>query len=99
MELSENFILVLDNFQFITNPYMISSLLRFLEVAGEQIRLVILTQNVKYEPILDMIANNRINYIGKNDLEFTKEEIRMYFRECGIRLENDEVDYLEKYTE
>lgn len=99
MEITDNYIIVFDNFQYISSPYIKSAIFRFLDIAGDNIRVVILTQNIKYEPAIELIAGNNVNYIGKNDLEFTCEDIRMYFRECGIRLEDDEADYLFKYTE
>lgn len=99
MEIADNYIIVFDNFQYISSPYINSAIFRFLDIAGDNIRVVILTQNIKYEPVIELIAGNKVNYIGKNDLEFNCEDIRMYFRECGIRLEDDEADYLFKYTE
>lgn len=99
MEITDNYIIVFDNFQYIFSPYIKSAIFRFLDIAGDNIRVVILTQNIKFEPVIERIASNKVNYIGKSDLEFTCDDIRMYFRECGIRLEEDEADYLFKYTE
>ena len=99
MEITDNYIIVLDNFQYISNSYLLSAIFRALDVVRNKIRLVILTQNVKYDPVIEMMDANKVNYIGKSDLEFTCEDIRMYFRECGIRLEEGEADYLFKYTE
>ena len=46
-----------------------------------------------------MVSGLWLNYIGKSDLEFTQEEIQLYFRDCGIKLDTGQVEYLYKYTE
>lgn len=99
MEITENYIIVFDNFQYISNPYLLSAIFRAFDVVKNNIRFIILTQNVKYDPIIELMENRKINYIGKGDLEFTVEDICMYFRECGVRIDNDTADYLFKYTE
>lgn len=99
IEFHENYIYVFDNFQYISDDFIVSAILKISSVIQNNVKMVMLTQNIKNEAILEMVANNSVNYIGKNSLEFTPEEIRMYFRECGIKLEDEEVNYLFKYTE
>lgn len=99
MEFNDKYIIVLDNFQYISNSALSSTILKLSEVLSNGLRFVVLTQLIKSAPLIDLIFDNRINYIGKSDLEFTADEIKMYYRECGIRLDDDEVDYLFKYTE
>lgn len=99
MDFSENYIIVLDNFQYVKDENIVLALIKCVEVSEEQLRLVFLTQNIRFESLMDLMAKEELNYIGKNDLEFNREEIRMYFRECGIYLTDYEADYLFKYTE
>lgn len=99
LDLSEKYIVVFDNFQYISNTIIGKTILKLLDVFEDSVRFVVLTQTVKSAPMIDLIFNNRINYIGKSDLEFNHEEIKMYFRECGIKLDDSEVDYLFRYTE
>lgn len=99
LELTEKYIVVFDNFQYISGTIIGSTILKLIDIFGDKVRFVVLTQSVKSAPIIDLIIDNRINYIGKSDLEFNCDEIRMYFRDCGIKLDDSEVDYLFKYTE
>ena len=99
IELNDNYIIVFDNFQFLKNDFIKEVILKFTSAADSKIRLVIATQMVTYETAFDMILNHEINYIGMNDLEFGYDDIVGYFRECGIRLNEEEANYLLKYTE
>lgn len=99
LDLPEKYIVVFDNFQYISNTIIGKTIIKLLDVFEDSVRFVVLTQTVKSTSMIDLIFNNRINYIGKSDLEFNHEEIKMYFRECGIKLDDNEVDYLFKYTE
>ena len=99
LELTEKYIVVFDNFQYISGTIIGSTILKLIDIFGDKVRFVVLTQSVKSAPIIDLIIDNRINYIGKSDLEFNCDEIRMYFRDCGIKLDDSEVVYLFKYTE
>lgn len=99
IEFKENYIFVFDNFQFVSNEYIVSAFVKIIEAIEDKIKIVLITQNIKTELIHEKMSKNEINYIGKNSLEFNKEEIRLYFRECGIKLDDEEINYLSKYTE
>ena len=99
IELQDNCTIVLDNFQFIKNKYIKEILSALVNYVNNKIRLIIITQNVTFEPLIEKIVKKEVNYIGKSDLEFDYDDITSYFRECGIRLGDDEVNYLLKYTE
>lgn len=99
MDFPEKYIIVLDNFQYISDSIIANVILRASSVLDDNVKFVIITQFVRTTPFIDMIFDNRVNYIGKNDLEFESGEIKTYFRECGIKLDEGEVDYLFKYTE
>lgn len=99
VEFYDNYIYVFDNFQYISDNFLMSLILKISNIIQKNVKIVILTQNIKSEELLEMVDNGLVNYIGKNTLEFTPKEIQMYFRECGIKLNEEEVDYLFKYTE
>ena len=96
---NEHYILVFDNFQFVSNRFIKSVIFQLIDSIEEYLKIIIITQSIKYEPFIEMILEKKLNYIGKNDLEFTSEEIKLYFKECGIKLKDDEADFLFKYTE
>lgn len=98
-EFGEKYIVVFDNYQYISDSSVSSTILKLIDCMGENIRFILLTQIIKYPPVVEMINENKVNYIGKSDLEFTDDEIKMYFRECGIKIDDSEVNYLFKYTE
>lgn len=99
LEFNDKYIIVFDNFQYISDSFISSTIFRLMDILGENVRFVVLTQMVKSAPLIDLIFDNHVNYVGKSDLEFTVDEIKMYFRECGIKLEDSEAEYLLKYTE
>lgn len=99
IEFNDKYIMVFDNFQYISDTVISAAIFKLMNVLKDNVRFVVLTQLVKSAPLIDLIFDNRVNYIGKADLEFNAEEIKMYFRECGIKLDDAEADYLLRYTE
>lgn len=99
IELKENYIFVFDNFQYVSDSGLGDMAYKITESLSGKIKIVILTQNVKSANLIDMIFDKKINYIGKTDLEFNFDEIKYYYKECGIKLSEQEAEYLTKYTE
>ena len=98
-EIEEEFIIVFDNYQYISDEWISNMIVELADTLELNLRFIIITQSIKTSVILEMVSGFRLNYIGKSDLEFTREEIQMYFRDCGVKLDTGQVEYLYKYTE
>ena len=99
IDFREKTVLVLDNYHLISEKH-INDVLK--DIAGKHdsnLIVVCLTQAVTSSDIFDMIMKKKLNHIGKSDFELSKDEIFEYYKQCGIKLEEDEADFLYQYTE
>src|SRR5574344_744695 len=99
ISLNEKYIVVLDNYQYISNIYIYNTIIKLVQMMSHKLRFIVLTQSIKSSSVIDKVVEKQINYIGKSDLEFSANEISTYFRCCGVKLSDNESDYLYQYTE
>lgn len=99
INIKEDTILVLDNYQHISDEYMAKILIDVTSNHESKLKIVVLTQVVKTEHFFDLVMKNKVNYIDHNVLAFDKNDISSYCRNCGVKLEDEEADFLFKYTE
>ncbi|MBE5926775.1 MAG: hypothetical protein E7270_07415 [Lachnospiraceae bacterium] len=99
LKINENTILVLDNYHLISDDKITKILLDVAFNDSNNLRVVLLTQVIKTELVFEMVYKNKINYINQSVLSFSYEDIIDYCRNCGVRLNNEEADFLYKYTE
>ena len=89
---------VLDDYGVIDNQ-QIKEFIRMLVEAGfEDFHLVLLSNVFDNTESIAFMTNKRALILA-DDLRFNKNEIREFYRMHGIRLENNELDALERYTE
>lgn len=98
-QFDENYTLIFDNYQYVADEWFSKTLLDLSTYSDLAIQFVIVTQSIKTSTILDLVSNGKLNYIGKRQLEFNRDEIHAYFRDCGVKLDSEQVDYLYHYTE
>ncbi|AJG97757.1 ATP-dependent transcriptional regulator [Clostridium beijerinckii] len=96
LHISEEFILVIDNFQLIQNDIINNFIIRISEIL-KKIRIVILTQNSILENVLDVILKKQLNYITKSYFELDACDIQKYYDFCGIDINENEALKLYKY--
>lgn len=99
IDFREKTVLVLDNYHLISEKH-INDVLK--DIAGKHdsnLIVVCLTQAVTSSDIFDMIMKKKLNHIGKSDFELSNDEIVEYYKQCGIKLEENEADFLYQYTE
>lgn len=99
LRISENTILVLDNYHYISDDKITKILLDLAFNSYNNVRVVLLTQVVKTDLIFEMIYKNKLNYINQSVLSFTYDEMVCYCRNCGVKLSDDEAEFLYKYTD
>lgn len=99
IDFREKTVLVLDNYHLISEKH-INDVLK--DIAGKydsNLIVVCLTQAVTSSDIFDMIMKKKLKHIGKSDFELSNDEIVEYYKQCGIKLEENEADFLYQYTE
>lgn len=95
----ETTVFVLDNYHYVADKYLDDVIKDLAGSAKPDIHIAILTQAVNSNGSFEMIMSKKINYLSKTDFEFDKNDIIQYYKTCGIKLEDEEADFLEKYTE
>ncbi len=99
LRISENTILVLDNYHYISDDKITKVLLDLAFSDSNNLRVVLLTQVVKTDLVFEMIYKNKVNYINQSVLSFTYDETIEYCRSCGVKLSDEEAQFLYKYTD
>lgn len=99
LEFREKTILVFDNYQLISDENFNRVIKDLSFEKNKNLRVVILTQAVTSSITFELVLKKKLNYISKSDFELTKDEILEYYKECGIKLLDEEADFLYTYTE
>ncbi len=99
LKVHENTIFIFDNYHLVSDEKLARILLDVTSNDDNNFRFVLLTQVVRTNMLFDIVLKNKVNYIDQSYFAFTKDEIIMYCRNCGVKLEQDEADFLYKYTE
>lgn len=99
LEFREQTVLVIDNYQFISDEHMNEVIKDLSGKNNDNLVIVCLTQTITSSDIFELAIRKKINHLGKSDFELDKSEIIEYYKHCGIKLEEEEADFLYKYTE
>ncbi|NLG49228.1 MAG: hypothetical protein GX552_03835 [Chloroflexi bacterium] len=93
-------VLVLDDYHVLTNPMLHEALAYFIEHQPQQIHLVLTTREDPPLPLARLRARAQLTELRTNDLRFTPDEARQFFRcSISVELEEDALDTLETRTE
>ena len=90
---------VVDNYHLVADKYIDEVIKDLAGSANKNVRIVIITQAINSNGAFEMILSRKINHISKADFELSKSDIIQYYKDCGIKLEDNEADFLYKYTE
>lgn len=99
LEFEEPTVLVIDNYQFISDEYMNDVIKDISGKQHETLRVVCITQVITSGVTFDLVLGRKINYLSKADFELSRTEIAEYYKQCGIKLEEEEAEFLNQYTE
>ncbi len=99
IQINEVCYLIIDNYQNVSSEVINRLLVDTACLYNQKLHIVLITQALNGQIIRDKVFANEANYIAKTDFEFTTEEIIIYYRKCGIKLTEDEAEYLRKYTD
>lgn len=95
----ETTVFVLDNYHLVADRYLDNVIKDLAGISKQNIHIAILTQAVNSKGSFEMIMSKKINYLTKTDFELDRNDIIQYYKACGIKLDDSEADFLEKYTE
>jgi len=95
----EKTIFIMDNYQLISDDYFNKIIKDLSGSLNKNLSMIFVTQAINSGITFDLIMNRKINYFSKADFELDKEEISEYFRICGIKLSEEESEFLYEYTE
>lgn len=95
----ETTVFVLDNYHLVADRYLDNVIKDLAGISKPNIHIAILTQAVNSKGSFELIMSKKINYLTKTDFELDRNDIIQYYKACGIKLDDSEADFLEKYTE
>jgi LuxR family maltose regulon positive regulatory protein len=100
LDLKGRFLLVLDDFQVIQDPFILQILGKLLENPPPPLHLILLTREDPLLPLARLRANNRLTEVRAEDLRFTAPEADSFLNEVmKLSLSAADVDALERRTE
>jgi ATP/maltotriose-dependent transcriptional regulator MalT len=98
--LSEDLVLVLDDFQFVSSPDVHDGISYLLNHLPPRVHLLMATRADPSLPLARLRGRGQMLEIGADDLRFTAEEAAELLRELrGARLPSDQVEALTERTE
>jgi len=95
----EQTVLVIDNYQLIRNELLDMLSNAFTNDFNSNFHIVIITQPLKKKIAINTICNSQKLLIDRSYFFFSKEDINSFFKQSGILLSADELDYIWKSTE
>ncbi|MCQ4936384.1 LuxR C-terminal-related transcriptional regulator [Anaerotignum propionicum] len=96
---SEPIVLVLGDYHLADNPE-VNDFMEYLlwnELPG--LHIVLTARYTRLNNLDELVLKGYLQHIQKESLEFTPEEIKSYYRLCGVTLQEKEVKNLHTYTE
>lgn len=101
IDLSFDFILIIDDYHEISDESVQSSILFLLENLPGNLHIFISTRNpdTKNLPVSKLRLNNNYTEIDTEALSFSKEEVNSFFKHSGINLSDNEITLIKKKTE
>lgn len=101
-KIRDHFILVLDDYHFVEGAPVIGQVVsRFLQLAGENVHLVLSSRNLPDLPLVPLlIARDQAGGLSYRDLSFRREEIQTLFQKNkGIEITSQDAETLVHETE
>lgn len=94
------FVLVLDDFQVLQEPAILTFIERLISNLPSQLHLVMITREDPQLPLARLRANDRMTEVRSVDLRFTNAEVSAFFREVmPLPLTEQDIHTLEARTE
>lgn len=99
IEMSKRTVLVMDDYHLVHDSE-VDSFVKFLVTEEiEHLHIVLITRFIKFNNMEELSLRGHLYYISKESFILNPDEIRKYYRMCGINLNDLEVEKLDSYTE
>ncbi|MDR2158783.1 MAG: LuxR C-terminal-related transcriptional regulator [Treponema sp.] len=95
----ERYVVVFDDFHFLTNPAVLLHLDRALTAPVSKNAIVFISRTEPALNTVNLLAKGLLSQITVEDLRFTREETDGYFRLHNVLLEEEELDLIFQKTE
>ncbi|MDR0731897.1 MAG: helix-turn-helix transcriptional regulator, partial [Treponema sp.] len=95
----ERYVIVFDDFHFLSNPSVLLHLERALAAPVSKNTIVLVSRTEPAINMVNLLAKGLLFRVTAEDLRFTREETGEYFRLYGIFLEEEELDRIYRETE
>ncbi|MDR0589051.1 MAG: LuxR C-terminal-related transcriptional regulator [Spirochaetaceae bacterium] len=95
----ERYVIVFDDFHFITNPSILTHLERTLAAPVSKNTIVFISRTESAMNIVHLMAKGLLSRVSVEDLRFTREETNDFFRLHDIRLEEEDLTRIFQKTE
>ncbi len=96
---SEPIILVLDDYHLADSPEVNDFIEYLLWNELPELHIVLTARYTRLANLDELVLKGYLQHIQKEALEFTSEEIKSYYRLCGVALQEKESENLHTYTE
>ena len=97
--IKEEIAIILDDYHLIDNKNLDELIYNLVKSMDNKIHLIIITRNKPDIEIEELQLKKLVNYITKNCLEFEKDDIKKYYKLCGINLNTLNIDDVYKKSE
>ena len=99
LKFEENTVLVIDNYNYVAEEF-INNVIKDLSGKKEfNLLIVLISQDNESSEDFDLVIKRQVNTINKLDFMLNNKEIEEYFKLCGIKLDEKEIEILNKNTE
>ncbi len=92
-------VLLLDDYHLVDSPEVNDFMEYLFWNEMPDLHIVLTARYIRLANIDELVLKGYINHIQKGALEFTLEEIKVYYRLCGVTLHEKEIKNLYAYTE
>ncbi|MGN1032836.1 MAG: LuxR C-terminal-related transcriptional regulator [Intestinibacter sp.] len=99
LKIDKDVVIVIDDYQFVSQSKIDEFLEILIKDLEENIHIVIGTRNSFLNDINELQLKHYLNYISKEDMEFTREDIVSYYQLCKVYLKDEYIDKIYKYSE
>ncbi|MDD4842912.1 MAG: LuxR C-terminal-related transcriptional regulator [Anaerotignum sp.] len=96
---SKNTYFVIDDYHLVKSAKVSDFLELFVRNLPERLHLIIISRISVFQNSDELQLKGMINYIGTEMLEFSAEDIKAYFHQCGIKINDEEQAEIHSRTE
>ncbi len=99
LQIPKTTFLIIDDFHYVKSEEVSDFLETFVRNLPSGLHIIILSRKSVFNNSGEMQLKGIVNYIGSQTLQFLPADIKEYYRECGIRISDDELSEIYNRTE